>query len=46
MNSLSPEVALSRISPDLRPLLSSVIRNGSVGLDSTNSLRITDLKTG
>uniref|UniRef100_A0AAR2JG10 BRISC and BRCA1-A complex member 2 n=1 Tax=Pygocentrus nattereri TaxID=42514 RepID=A0AAR2JG10_PYGNA len=46
MNSLSPEVALSRISPELRPLLCSVVRNGRVGLDSTNCLRITDLKTG
>ncbi|KAK1793196.1 hypothetical protein P4O66_011597 [Electrophorus voltai] len=46
MNSLSPEVALSRISPELRPLLCSVVRNGQVGLDSTNCLRITDLKTG
>ncbi|XP_048830406.1 BRISC and BRCA1-A complex member 2 isoform X1 [Brienomyrus brachyistius] len=46
MNSLSPEVALNRISPELRPLLSSVVRNGRVGLDSTNCLRITDLKSG
>uniref|UniRef100_A0A8C6P061 BRISC and BRCA1-A complex member 2 n=1 Tax=Nothobranchius furzeri TaxID=105023 RepID=A0A8C6P061_NOTFU len=46
MNSVSPEVALHRISPELRPLLSSVVRNGRVGLDSTNCLRVTDLKTG
>ncbi|TSM77412.1 BRISC and BRCA1-A complex member 2 [Bagarius yarrelli] len=46
MNSLSPELALSRISPDLRPLLCTVVRNGRVGLDSTNCLRITDLKSG
>ncbi|CAB1334830.1 unnamed protein product [Coregonus sp. 'balchen'] len=41
-----PEVALNRISPELRPLLCSVVRNGRVGLDSTNCLRVTDLKTG
>ncbi|XP_042181510.1 BRISC and BRCA1-A complex member 2 isoform X1 [Oncorhynchus tshawytscha] len=46
MNSMSPEVALNRISPELRPLLCSVVRNGRVGLDSTNCLRVTDLKTG
>uniref|UniRef100_A0A671PHI4 BRISC and BRCA1-A complex member 2 n=1 Tax=Sinocyclocheilus anshuiensis TaxID=1608454 RepID=A0A671PHI4_9TELE len=46
MNSLSPEVALSRISPELRPLLCSVVRNGRVGLDSSSCLRITDLKSG
>ncbi|XP_053093317.1 BRISC and BRCA1-A complex member 2 isoform X2 [Pangasianodon hypophthalmus] len=46
MNSLSPELALSRISPELRPLLCTVVRNGRVGLDSTNCLRITDLKSG
>ncbi|XP_063080033.1 BRISC and BRCA1-A complex member 2 [Engraulis encrasicolus] len=46
MNNLSPEVSLSRVSPALRPLLSGVVRNGSVGLDTTNCLRITDLKTG
>ncbi|KPP77489.1 hypothetical protein Z043_103087 [Scleropages formosus] len=46
MNSLSPEVALNRITPELRPLLSSVVRNGRVGLDSSSCLRITDLKTG
>uniref|UniRef100_A0AAQ4QDE4 BRISC and BRCA1-A complex member 2 n=1 Tax=Gasterosteus aculeatus aculeatus TaxID=481459 RepID=A0AAQ4QDE4_GASAC len=46
MNSVSPEVALHRISPELRPLLSSVVRNGRVGLDSTSLLRVTDLKTG
>ncbi|ROL41537.1 BRISC and BRCA1-A complex member 2 [Anabarilius grahami] len=46
MNSLSPEVALSRISPELRPLLCTVVRNGRVGLDSSNCLRITDLKSG
>ncbi|KAJ8346120.1 hypothetical protein SKAU_G00303130 [Synaphobranchus kaupii] len=46
MNSMSPEVALNRISPELRPLLTSVVRNGRVGLDSTNCLRVTDLKTG
>uniref|UniRef100_A0A8P4FYW5 BRISC and BRCA1-A complex member 2 n=1 Tax=Dicentrarchus labrax TaxID=13489 RepID=A0A8P4FYW5_DICLA len=43
---MSPEVALNRISPELRPLLCSVVRNGRVGLDSTNCLRVTDLKTG
>uniref|UniRef100_A0A672HSQ7 BRISC and BRCA1-A complex member 2 n=1 Tax=Salarias fasciatus TaxID=181472 RepID=A0A672HSQ7_SALFA len=43
---MSPEVALHRISPELRPLLCSVLRNGRVGLDSTNCLRVTDLKTG
>uniref|UniRef100_A0A3Q2VH61 BRISC and BRCA1-A complex member 2 n=1 Tax=Haplochromis burtoni TaxID=8153 RepID=A0A3Q2VH61_HAPBU len=43
---MSPEVALHRISPELRPLLCSVVRNGRVGLDSTNCLRVTDLKTG
>ncbi|TNN47653.1 BRCA1-A complex subunit BRE [Liparis tanakae] len=46
MNNMSPEVTLHRISPELRPLLSSVVRNGRVGLDSTNCLRVTDLKTG
>ncbi|XP_019739650.1 BRISC and BRCA1-A complex member 2 isoform X1 [Hippocampus comes] len=46
MNNVSPEVALHRISPELRPLLCSVVRNGRVGLDSTNCLRVTDLKTG
>lgn len=46
MNNMSPEVALHRISPELRPLLCSVVRNGRVGLDSTNCLRVTDLKTG
>ncbi|KAM6973147.1 BRISC and BRCA1-A complex member 2 [Aplochiton taeniatus] len=46
MNNVYPEVALNRISPELRPLLCSVVRNGRVGLDSTNCLRITDLKTG
>lgn len=46
MNSLSPELALSRIAPELRPLLCTVVRNGRVGLDSTNCLRITDLKSG
>ncbi|XP_060790706.1 BRISC and BRCA1-A complex member 2 isoform X3 [Neoarius graeffei] len=46
MNSLSPELALSRMSPELRPLLCTVVRNGRVGLDSTNCLRITDLKSG
>uniref|UniRef100_A0A674BZ38 BRISC and BRCA1-A complex member 2 n=1 Tax=Salmo trutta TaxID=8032 RepID=A0A674BZ38_SALTR len=46
MNNMSPEVALNRISPELRPLLCSVVRNGRVGLDSTNCLRVTDLKTG
>lgn len=46
MNSLSPEVALSRISPELRPLLCSVVRNGRIGLDSSSCLRITDLKSG
>uniref|UniRef100_A0A673HXY8 BRISC and BRCA1-A complex member 2 n=2 Tax=Sinocyclocheilus TaxID=75365 RepID=A0A673HXY8_9TELE len=46
MNSLSPEVALSRISPELRPLLCSVVRDGRVGLDSSSCLRITDLKSG
>uniref|UniRef100_A0A8C5DJ40 BRISC and BRCA1-A complex member 2 n=1 Tax=Gouania willdenowi TaxID=441366 RepID=A0A8C5DJ40_GOUWI len=43
---MSPEVALNRISAELRPLLCSVVRNGRVGLDSTNCLRVTDLKTG
>ncbi|CAL8299145.1 unnamed protein product [Boreogadus saida] len=46
MNNMSPEVALHRISPELRPLLCSVVRNGRVGLDATNFLRVTDLKTG
>ncbi|XP_077436682.1 BRISC and BRCA1-A complex member 2 [Vanacampus margaritifer] len=46
MNNISPEVALHRISPELRPMLCSVVRNGRVGLDSTNCLRVTDLKTG
>ncbi|KAF5896222.1 BRISC and BRCA1-A complex member 2, partial [Clarias magur] len=46
MNSLSPELALSRMSPELRPLLCTVVRNGRVGLDSTNCLRVTDLKSG
>eukprot|EP00064_Thunnus_orientalis_P015116 superscaffoldBa00002745_g15165 len=46
MSSMSPEVALHRISPELRPLLCSVVRDGRVGLDSTNCLRVTDLKTG
>ncbi|KAF7655779.1 hypothetical protein LDENG_00051040, partial [Lucifuga dentata] len=46
MNNMCPEVALHRISPELRPLLFSVVRNGRVGLDSTNCLRVTDLKTG
>lgn len=43
---MSPEVALNRISPVLSPFISSVIRNGKVGLDATNCLRITDLKSG
>ncbi|XP_062934540.1 BRISC and BRCA1-A complex member 2 isoform X1 [Cynocephalus volans] len=43
---MSPEVALNRISPMLSPFISSVVRNGKVGLDATNSLRITDLKSG
>uniref|UniRef100_A0A8C9YMI7 BRISC and BRCA1-A complex member 2 n=1 Tax=Sander lucioperca TaxID=283035 RepID=A0A8C9YMI7_SANLU len=43
---MSPEVALHRISPELRPMLCSVVRDGRVGLDSTNCLRVTDLKTG
>ncbi|XP_004711196.1 BRISC and BRCA1-A complex member 2 [Echinops telfairi] len=43
---MSPEVALNRISPLLSPFLSSVVRNGKVGLDATNCLRITDLKSG
>ncbi|MGH0147165.1 UNVERIFIED_CONTAM: hypothetical protein FKN15_041484 [Acipenser sinensis] len=46
MNSMSPEVTLNRISPELRPLLSTMVRNGKVGLDSTSCLRITDLKSG
>nr|XP_020470187.1 BRCA1-A complex subunit BRE [Monopterus albus] len=46
MSNMSPEVALHRISPELRPLLCSVVRNGHVGIDSTNCLRVTDLKTG
>ncbi|XP_011811715.1 PREDICTED: BRCA1-A complex subunit BRE [Colobus angolensis palliatus] len=43
---MSPEVALNRISPMLSPFISSVVRNGKVGLDATNYLRITDLKSG
>ncbi|XP_029420664.1 BRISC and BRCA1-A complex member 2-like [Nannospalax galili] len=43
---MSPEVALNRISPVLSPSISSVVRNGKVGLDATNCLRITDLKSG
>ncbi|XP_077197689.1 BRISC and BRCA1-A complex member 2 isoform X3 [Paroedura picta] len=43
---MSPEVALNRISPSLSPLISNVVRNGKVGLDATNCLRITDLKSG
>ncbi|XP_025068133.1 BRISC and BRCA1-A complex member 2 isoform X2 [Alligator sinensis] len=43
---MSPEVALNRISPALSPFVSSVVRNGKVGLDATNCLRITDLKSG
>ncbi|XP_005400576.1 PREDICTED: BRCA1-A complex subunit BRE isoform X2 [Chinchilla lanigera] len=43
---MSPEVALNRISPILSPFISSVVRNGKVGLDATNCLRITDLKSG
>ncbi|RMC12511.1 hypothetical protein DUI87_10030 [Hirundo rustica rustica] len=43
---MSPEVALNRISPALSPFISSVVRNGKVGLDATNCLRITDLKSG
>ncbi|XP_016287042.1 BRISC and BRCA1-A complex member 2 isoform X4 [Monodelphis domestica] len=43
---MSPEVALNRISPLLSPFVSSVVRNGKVGLDATNCLRITDLKSG
>ncbi|XP_063086528.1 BRISC and BRCA1-A complex member 2 isoform X4 [Cavia porcellus] len=43
---MSPEVALNRISPLLSPFISSVVRNGKVGLDATNCLRITDLKSG
>lgn len=43
---MSPEVALNRISPMLSPFISSVVRNGKVGLDATNCLRITDLKSG
>lgn len=30
----------------LSPFISSVVRNGKVGLDATNCLRITDLKSG
>lgn len=45
-NKMSPEVALNRISPALSPFISSVVRNGKVGLDATNCLRITDLKSG
>uniref|UniRef100_A0A2I3H0M4 BRISC and BRCA1-A complex member 2 n=1 Tax=Nomascus leucogenys TaxID=61853 RepID=A0A2I3H0M4_NOMLE len=43
---MSPEVALNRISPMLSPFIYSVVRNGKVGLDATNCLRITDLKSG
>uniref|UniRef100_A0A8C5MNH2 BRISC and BRCA1-A complex member 2 n=1 Tax=Leptobrachium leishanense TaxID=445787 RepID=A0A8C5MNH2_9ANUR len=43
---MSPEVTLNRISPTLSPIISSMVRNGKVGLDSTNCLRITDLKSG
>ncbi|XP_048452492.1 BRISC and BRCA1-A complex member 2 [Rhincodon typus] len=43
---MSPEVALNRISPALRPFISSVVRNGKIGLDATNNLKITDLKSG
>ncbi|XP_038176495.1 BRISC and BRCA1-A complex member 2 isoform X1 [Arvicola amphibius] len=43
---MSPEIALNRISPMLSPFISSVVRNGKVGLDATNCLRITDLKSG
>uniref|UniRef100_A0A803K2I8 BRISC and BRCA1-A complex member 2 n=1 Tax=Xenopus tropicalis TaxID=8364 RepID=A0A803K2I8_XENTR len=43
---MSPEVTLNRISPALSPFISSVVRNGKVGLDSTSCLRITDLKSG
>ncbi|XP_039769010.1 BRISC and BRCA1-A complex member 2 isoform X3 [Ornithorhynchus anatinus] len=43
---MSPEVALNRISPMLSPFISSVVKNGKVGLDATNCLRITDLKSG
>lgn len=43
---MSPEVALNRISPALSPFISSVVRNGKVGLDATSCLRITDLKSG
>ncbi|XP_028652165.1 BRISC and BRCA1-A complex member 2 [Erpetoichthys calabaricus] len=46
MNSMPPEVALNRISAELRPFISSVVRNGKVGLDATSCLRITDLKSG
>uniref|UniRef100_A0AAV2JGJ4 Secreted protein n=1 Tax=Knipowitschia caucasica TaxID=637954 RepID=A0AAV2JGJ4_KNICA len=44
--SLSPEAALPRVAPELRPLLSHVVRHGRVGLDSSNCLRVTDIKTG
>lgn len=43
---MSPEVTLNRIAPALSPFISSVVRNGKVGLDSTSCLRITDLKSG
>ncbi|KAF7254396.1 BRISC and BRCA1-A complex member 2, partial [Varanus komodoensis] len=43
---MSPEIALNRVSPSLSPLISNVVRNGKVGLDATNCLRITDLKSG
>ncbi|XP_069464827.1 BRISC and BRCA1-A complex member 2 isoform X3 [Ambystoma mexicanum] len=43
---MSPEVTLNRISPALSPFISNVVRYGKVGLDSTNCLRITDLKSG
>ncbi|XP_064412653.1 BRISC and BRCA1-A complex member 2 isoform X2 [Latimeria chalumnae] len=43
---MSPEVALNKIAPALSSFITSVIRNGKVGLDATNCLRITDLKSG
>ncbi|XP_069743831.1 BRISC and BRCA1-A complex member 2 isoform X3 [Narcine bancroftii] len=43
---MSPEVTLNRISPALRPFISNVVRNGKIGLDATNNLKITDLKSG
>lgn len=46
MNNSPFDTTLCKMSPDLRPLLRSFLSTGSVGLDTTNSLRITDLKSG